>query len=455
MSSIKRPRDSFTANAPAPSSALPGKRVKFGGKDVADIGAGEGGEEDDLETKTKKGGVVQSGYDSDSSDEGSDAGGDEKKEGKEGEEEEEDMFGDGPPKEEKKAKPKEFLEMADIEGQEFGKGDDEDDDEDDEEDYLPEDDLANDDDAPRTSRSKKSMGYKMSGFNMAEELAEGRFSTDGSYVANDADPLASHDSWLSGVSKASIRAARQSKKRMEEEDRRRREKEDKGEEQLAGERDDCLIGILGIVREGESVAKALARLGEKKKNEEKGKERVKVVVKRAARKDEEEGMDVDGEEAPTSTRVGGSTTTEKSATAKKIDLLTHFASTLLSDHGELEIYEQTYEGIIDTLKKEGAVRRDWVPPRDPDLELEEQEERRVEAESRGKSSLIARPSASSGEKFWYKWSNPNPGQEGEFGPYQKGELEGWVAGGYFGADGANVVVRKEDGKWLSWVDARV
>jgi hypothetical protein len=35
---------------------------------------------------------------------------------------------------------------------------------------------------------------------------------------------------------------------------------------------------------------------------------------------------------------------------KKIDRLTHFASTLLSAHGELEIYDQTYEDIIKTLK---------------------------------------------------------------------------------------------------------
>jgi len=65
-----------------------------------------------------------------------------------------------------KKKDKEFLEMGDIEGQEFGKGGDSDDDDDegaleDEEDYLPEDDEANADEAPRGRRSKKGMGYSL------------------------------------------------------------------------------------------------------------------------------------------------------------------------------------------------------------------------------------------------------------------------------------------------------
>jgi len=133
--------------------------------------------------------VVTDGYDSDSS------GGEDdpvlptrKGKGKEGgEEEDEDMFGDpneavdkeldglGKGKErERKEGGKEWLEMGDIEGQEFTKRDMRDDDEDDgmeeeeedeeaeEEEYEQVDDHANDDDAPRSRRSKKGMGFQLS-----------------------------------------------------------------------------------------------------------------------------------------------------------------------------------------------------------------------------------------------------------------------------------------------------
>lgn len=83
---------------------------------------------------------------------------------------EDDMFGGGGTRKDTgldikgKKKEKEFLEMGDIEGQEFSKKDDEDFDEADdesEEEYLPEDDEANDDEAPRGRRSKKGMGYSL------------------------------------------------------------------------------------------------------------------------------------------------------------------------------------------------------------------------------------------------------------------------------------------------------
>lgn len=130
--------------------------------------------------------VVTEGYDSDSSagsDDGFGVGGGRKGAGKSGDDKTggdgvgddlDDMFGEGEAggagddakgKGKAKAKEKEFLEMGDIEGQEFGKGDDgegEDDDPDEEEeDYDLVDDLANADDAPRSRRSKKGMGYQL------------------------------------------------------------------------------------------------------------------------------------------------------------------------------------------------------------------------------------------------------------------------------------------------------
>lgn len=303
---------------------------------------------------------------------------------------------------------------------------------------------------------------------MQDELAEGRFSTDGSYVANANDPLAKNDVWLDGVSKASIKAARASKKRMEDEARRREEDEAKGEGALAQQRDDCLIGMLSLVREGETVAGALARLGAAKKKV------VRVKKPRAPAKTDPDGDDVmeldDDLPVPSSVSKGKgkAPVVDEDPAARKIELLTHYASTLLSAHGELEIYEQSYADIIKSLKAEGAVRRDWVPPKDPDAEREAAEAAAAaaaaasEAASQGSSGkprpLIARPttSAAAAKRFWYKWKSPPPGQpaDQEYGPYGHGELSNWVAGGYFGDRGANVVV-KVDGqdRWGSWEEA--
>ena len=91
---------------------------------------------------------------------------------------------------------KEFLELGDIEGQEFSNSEayssanreareaaekrrkiTED-----EEDYVDGEEHANDDDAvvPKDRKSAEGMGFALSSFNMQDEMQEGRFSADGS-----------------------------------------------------------------------------------------------------------------------------------------------------------------------------------------------------------------------------------------------------------------------------------
>lgn len=303
---------------------------------------------------------------------------------------------------------------------------------------------------------------------MEEELAEGRFSTDGSYVPNSNDPLSTHDTWLDGVSKSAIKAARLSKKKMEDEAKKRDEQESgRGDEQRAQDRDDCLLGILGIVRDGETVAGALARLGAKKRAlvEANGGAGSRKSKKTAA----SDAMDLDDDSTQP---PPPSTTTEVDPITKKINLLTHFASTLLSIHGELEIYDQQHSDIVKTLRSEGAVRRDWIPPIDPDIEFERLAKEEIASakllEGRNGNrvrAVINRPAAPAPApltegKWWYKWNLTPEGQpqDKEYGPYGRGELESWVAQGYFGAEGDGVSVRK-DGvagtRWVSWREARL
>ncbi|SCV66981.1 BQ2448_5627 [Microbotryum intermedium] len=537
----KRPAESFARPTEASPPSGFGKRVKFdpltlnptpsnphvSTKEGVDLDDDD--DADDLitsSTSTRKK-VVTDGYDSDSSAEGSQegfggvgGGRKGKKKGKSGEgvqvqvqdqdqdqdddQDDDDMFGAGEGEDDLssakvgvagKKKPKEFLEMGDIEGQEFGKGEEDEDgrgdelageDEDEEEEYALEDDLANDDDAPRSRRSKKGMGYQLSSFNMAEELNEGRFSADGTYVRNNDDSLATHDKWLDGVSKASIRAARESKKRMDDDARRREEREARGDEAIAQQRDDCLIGLLGLVRPGETITSALNRLGKRRRKV------AKRIVKPKVHDGDEAMMDLDEpSSAPVSSselskgkRKEGTGKEEPDPAVKRIDRITYLASTLLAQ-GELEIYDTSYETIIQTLKEEGAVRRDWVPPLDPDL-AEEEEEERLAAQALPKRGLIARPNVvtarpsvnnataasfsapqpptapvdPNGKKFFYKWKVAQAGQppNQEYGPFGATEIEQWIAGGFLGANGANIVVRVEGqggAAWTTWQEAKM
>jgi CD2 antigen cytoplasmic tail-binding protein 2 len=242
------------------------KKVKF----VSDAGPSrtfsDDGADDDLQYdelnpvgKVGKRRVKNEGYDSDSSTENAEV------REKKSKTEDEDMFDadDGPSESTSKksnkrfekvdvgmrlkdgAAAKEYLDLGDIEGQEFGREEDDDDDEtgakkakkskaqaddngddenefsdgysDEEEDFVPGDEFANADDAPRARRkSRKGMGFMLSKFNMAEELTEGRMAADGSYVASVKDPEAAHDNWLEGVdSKKTMKLAREAKRKQE------------------------------------------------------------------------------------------------------------------------------------------------------------------------------------------------------------------------------------------------
>lgn len=316
---------------------------------------------------------------------------------------------------------KEFLELGDIEGQEFDdKGDEssyskekrealqqhkkvtEDD-----EDYVSGDEKANDDDAvvPAERKSQTGLGFAVSSFNMKDEMSEGRFTADGTYQANSKDPDAVYDNWLGGVTTKDIESAQKAKERQDALLRQR-------SEQIAASsmnRIDCLKALLegngGLVKPGESVQAALARLGKARKEEvEQEKERLKKERRQnkasssskpkkdfdapdepsmhhpasaeSSNKTETHDMDLDPLAPPNPSsssalakgkgRETDSTMAASSDSQTKIaiDRLTTLASTLLGVHGETDIYEETHEGIIRQLIAEGEVPRGWTPKND-------------------------------------------------------------------------------------------
>jgi len=347
-----------------------------------------------LETSTRKGRVKTEGYDSDSSDDGEGvvlsrkAGADGK------DDDDDDMFAVGD-KEEKdedagsKKKKQEYLRLGDIEGQVFGKsaGDEDDSDEVDDE---PEDE----DDAER--RKKVGMGYEISSFNMREEMEEGKFASDGTYVRT-FDPHAVHDRWMDGVDDQEIKKARKSHKQQERIQKEKMMAEEKEMKELGG-KEEVEKRLVGMLKKAETVLEALQRLGVKAK-------------KKAPKK--KKPSERNGEGLPTDSAAS-------SHAQRDIDEITHLASTLMS-LGDVDIYSKTYEELVRDVHRSGKVDSSWVAP-------------------------------SADVKYEYKWDLPSA-QDGQvFGPYSEDEMRAWYKAAYFGVAGEKIQVRPVGGEWGTWDD---
>ncbi|KAI0670385.1 hypothetical protein C8Q78DRAFT_975524 [Trametes maxima] len=348
----------------------------------------------------RKGRVNTAGYESDSSDDGEGVVNSRKPGAAGGAgDEDDDMFAMGE-KEEKeeqasgKKKKDEFLRLGDIEGQEFGERSEGEGASDEEEE---EDEPEDEDEAIR--RQKAGMGYELSSFNMREEMEEGKFSADGTYVRT-FDPHAVHDRWMEGMDEREIKKARKLHKAQERKQKQLQAAEERELLQLGG-KDQIEQQLVGMLKKGETVLEALQRLGaQAKKNSGNSKKRPNNKTK--------------------SDPTGGAMDVDKIPKAPSdIDQITHYASTLMS-LGDTDIYSKTYEELVRSVRASGKVGADWIPP-------------------------------SADIKYEYKWDVPDAGDPGQvFGPFGEEEMRAWHSATYFGPGGEKVKVRKVGGEWGSW-----
>lgn len=212
-----------------------------------------------LETRNHRGRVKTEGYDSDSSDDGESVV-KSRKPGVDGavEDEDDDMFAMGEKEavkaEESGKKKEEFLRLGDIEGQEF-------EDQSGSEKSESEGEAEDEDDAER--RKKAGMGYELSSFNMREEMEEGKFAADGTYIRT-FDPHAAHDKWMEGLDEKEIKKARRSHRQREKEQKAKQKAEEQEMKRLGG-KDEVERELVGMLKKGETVLEALQRLGAQSK----------------------------------------------------------------------------------------------------------------------------------------------------------------------------------------------
>jgi CD2 antigen cytoplasmic tail-binding protein 2 len=217
----------------------------------------------------RKGRVRTDGYDSDSTDDGEGVVLSRRKgarDGADGDGDDDDMFAVGEKEQKReeatgKKKKEEYLRLGDIEGQEFGRGS--------ASASSGEEEPEDEDDAER--RKKAGMGYELSSFNMREEMEEGKFAADGTYVRS-FDPHGVHDRWMEGLAEKDIKLARRRKK---ERDRQQKEKIVAEERELeqSGGKDELEKGLVAMLKKGETVLEALQRLGARAKKNKTGNKR--------------------------------------------------------------------------------------------------------------------------------------------------------------------------------------
>ncbi|KAK2466848.1 hypothetical protein APHAL10511_001106 [Amanita phalloides] len=343
-----------------------------------------------LEQPARRGKVKTDGYDSDSSDDGEGVVLSRKE--NEAADDNDDIFAaaenaekpnsraDGVGKKRKKT----FLRLGDIQGQEFGgapgSGGDSADDSDE-----PEDE----DDSER--KKKAGMGFEISSFNMREEMEEGKFTEDGTYVRT-FDPHGIHDRWMDGLSEHEIKLAKKRKRQHEKEQQQRMEAEEK-ELRESGGKSSLEKQLLAMLKKGETVLEALQRLGAQAKRLHKQSKHQAVQYN---------SMNVD-------------------KSPSDIEQITHLASTIMS-LGDIDIYSTTYEELVRSVRSSGTVDPSWEPP-------------------------------SADVKFEYKWSTPAAAENQQvFGPFSEEEMKTWFKASYFGPSGDKVYVRRIGDDWGSWND---
>ncbi|KAL3476817.1 hypothetical protein BJX99DRAFT_227420 [Aspergillus californicus] len=248
--------------------------------------------------------------------------------------------------------------------------------------------------------SKKKHAPLLDAFNMRTEQEEGKFDEQGNYIRKAADPDAVHDSWLEGVSKKDIKAAKEASDKREA---ARKEKDRLDDAVLTS---DALKSLITHLQRGETPLDALARIG-------RGAPKKKWQMKRNKNRSKGDKEDIEmAEDDP-----------KEAARKAKIETITESAD-ILTLRGQIDIYDTEREVLTRQYRRETG--EEWVdPPQDTDMATGEAE-----------------------PVMWeYRWSDARDGGA-VHGPYDGPTMESWNGAGYFG-EGVEFRKVTDTGEWNS------
>ncbi|XP_070572312.1 CD2 antigen cytoplasmic tail-binding protein 2-like [Ptychodera flava] len=240
-------------------------------------------------------------------------------------------------------------------------------------------------------------GIRIIPFNLKEEMEEGHFDAEGNYFENKEDLI--RDNWLDNVDWVKI------KERPPEKD-----EENMSDAQEPFDRLKVCSEILKYLKPGESIAKAIHRLG--------GGKQASSSRKWQAKKQKTEESEEDKK--------------------RKEDMLTLTGLVdQLVQRGQYEAYSYTYERIYHTLQKDQPKK-----PKDEDTaldmfaeEIDEEKFKKAGAHSstaNGKESKADEHDDCQTDEtvYWeYKWEDKEDAEL--YGPYSSQQMQQWADEGYF------------------------
>lgn len=338
---------------------------------------------------------------------------------------------------EKEKKGKEFMDLEEIEGQEFTRrpsADDDDDDSDSEAEKEVKTGLDGD------------MGVELIPFNMKKEMEEGRFTAGGEeYIENEKDPHEQHDNWLDGADKDGIKKARRAHRERE---RLEREREAREAELASGEGSEerehkLMREAVALMERGETVLEAMQRLGAdaeaKRRKEDGGSKKKKTWAEK--QRERKAAMQTDEAYVLTVSRADGRDLDHASPFNKFTIVVSG-----LQAIGQLDVYSLSREAIQRMLPRDetSAPAAPARPPPDNRafqyrfslayLRTLPEDQRPVEREVFGKVCGYRSKLTS--------------------GPFSMLQLRGWKATGFFGSSCENIEVRvvnpSEEQPWGTW-----
>ncbi len=234
-------------------------------------------------------------------------------------------------------------------------------------------------------------------FNMDEELEEGHFDTEGTYIPNKTDDI--HDNWLDRIDWLQV------KQTIDTKTDDNRETDDETDEESEDKTNFDYISVykemLSLMQPKESVQKTIQRLG-KSCGKSKSSDRWKNKT-------------IDKNEANNSA-------SDKQISAKdQLLRLSSLADKVLQT-GDMDIYQRTYEQLDFHLKKKSDNSSAECDMFSDDFDS-------TKTISSNNETINSSIKSSNDIKWEFKWEDNESAQV--FGPYSSQEMLNWVNDGYF------------------------
>ncbi|KAJ7314093.1 hypothetical protein JRQ81_006028 [Phrynocephalus forsythii] len=309
---------------------------------------------------------------------------------------------------------------------------DEEDDEDDEGRGSKYDILASDDvEGQESATIDYEDGVRITPFNLQEEMEEGHFDSEGNYFLKKEAMI--RDNWLDNIDWVRIKEKPPGRKKVatdsaEDNNDGDGDGDDLEDVQMPLEKKELLEGMVDLVQPGETVARAIQRLGDKSGSKNSG--RQKQPWSRLKANETEPSEEGDPQKLGSPERK------------EQLERLSGLADQMVG-RGVYEIYGETREKLALRLQ---VLQHPPAAPAaaEPELDMfaEDIDEAKL-GEKKPAAGSEEQPESDDNaisEVMWeYKWENTNTSEL--YGPFSSSQMQDWVSQGYF-PDG--VYCRKAD-----------